>query len=131
MVYDKKKLKAIRLLVFSDKTKKEIAKDLGITEQTLYNWLKEGSFNNLLHSESKVYFSYIRKKTFKKLNSLLLKAYDVIANSLRSPSEKIGKYCIGQLCRYFTILLLFFPLQVLLSQLIRLPQTQTLVSLTQ
>jgi predicted transcriptional regulator len=86
---DKNKLRAIRLLVFTDKTKKEIANELGITEQTLYNWLKEKDFNNLLHSESKVYYSYIRKKTFKKLNSLMMKAFSVIEESLNSDDEKI------------------------------------------
>jgi DNA-binding XRE family transcriptional regulator len=89
MLYDKSKLKAIRLLVFTDKTKKEIARDLDITEQTLYNWLKDRDFNNLLNSESKIYFSYIRKKTFKKLNSLLIKACEVIENSLNSKDEKL------------------------------------------
>ena len=89
MLYDKSKLKAIRLLVFTDKTKKEIAQELDITEQTLYNWLKDRNFNALLHSESKVYFSYIRKKTFKKLNSLLIKSFSVIENSLNSRDEKI------------------------------------------
>lgn len=89
MITDKSKLRAIRLLVFSDKTKKEIAQELDITEQTLYNWLKDREFNNLLHSESKVYYSYIRKETFKKLNSLLIRAFEVIGNSLNSPSEKV------------------------------------------
>ena len=89
MVLDKTKLKAIRLLVFSDKTKKEIAEELHITEQTLYNWLKDREFNNLLASESEVYFSYIRRKTFKKLNGLLMKAFEVVENSLSSKDEKI------------------------------------------
>ena len=89
MVLDKTKLKAIRLLVFSDKTKKQIAEELHITEQTLYNWLKDREFNNLLASESEVYFSYIRRKTFKKLNGLLMKAFEVVENSLSSKDEKI------------------------------------------
>jgi transposase-like protein len=89
MVLDKNKLKAIRLLVFSDKTKKEIAKELGITEQTLYNWLKDSEFNNLLSSESEVYFSYIRRKTFKKLNGLLMRAFAVIEEALNSKDEKL------------------------------------------
>jgi predicted transcriptional regulator len=92
MLYDKSKLKAIRLLVFTDKTKKEIAQELDITEQTLYNWLKERDFNNLLHSESRVYFSYIRKQTFKKLNSLLIKAFSVIENSLNSKALTFESY---------------------------------------
>jgi transposase-like protein len=89
MVLDKNKLRAVRLLVFSDKTKKEIAEELHITEQTLYNWLKDREFNNLLASESEVYFSYIRRKTFKRLNSLLMKAFEVVENSLSSNDEKI------------------------------------------
>jgi len=106
MLYDKSKLKAIRLLVFTDKTKKEIAQELDITEQTLYNWLKNRDFNNLLHSESKVYFSYIRKKTFKKLNSLMIRAFEVIENSLNSKALTFESYKL-KLKNAFDILSLY------------------------
>jgi len=106
MLYDKSKLKAIRLLVFTDKTKKEIAQELDITEQTLYNWLKEREFNNLLHSESRVYFSYIRKQTFKKLNSLLIRAFEVIENSLNSKALTFESYKL-KLKNAFDILSLY------------------------
>lgn len=89
MLFKKEQLRAIRLLVFSDKTKKEIAQELGITEQTLYNWLKDKEFNKLLNSESNVYYSYIRKKTFQKLNSLMLKSFEVIEASLDSKDERV------------------------------------------
>jgi transposase-like protein len=89
MILDKKKLRAIKLLVFSEKTKKEIAEELQITEQTLYYWLRDMEFNNLLASESEVYFSYIRRKTFKKLNGLLMKAFAVVEEALNSKDEKI------------------------------------------
>jgi transcriptional regulator with XRE-family HTH domain len=89
LALDGKKQKAIRLLVFTTKTKKEIAKELGITEQTLYNWLKDEEFNSFLRSETKLYLSYIRNFIFKKLNKLLIKSFDVIEKSLNSPSESV------------------------------------------
>lgn len=89
MLYDKTKLKAIRLLVFSSKTKKEIAEELQITEQTLYNWLKDRNFNDMLNLESKVYYSYMKKQTFKKLTGLVVKALGIIENSLSSKDERL------------------------------------------
>lgn len=89
MILDKNKIKAIRLLVFTDKTKKEVAKEVGITEQTLYNWLKDDEFNNFLTQTNKVYYGYIRKRTFKALNKLLLKAFEVIEKALNSNNEHI------------------------------------------
>jgi len=89
MILDKTKLKAIRLLVFSSKTKKEIAKELQISEQSLYNWLKDKDFNDMLGVESKIYYAYMRKQTFKKLAGLVVKALGIIENSLNSKSENI------------------------------------------
>jgi predicted transcriptional regulator len=86
---DAKKQKAIRLLVFTTKTKKEIAKELGITEQTLYNWLRDEEFNSFLRSETKLYLSYIRNFIFKKLSELLIKSFEVIEKSLSSQNESV------------------------------------------
>ncbi len=89
MIRDKNKLKAIRLLVFTCKPKREIAKECNITEQTLYNWLKDREFNEVLKLESKIYANFITSKMYKRFNEVLVKSLDVIDGALNSKDEKI------------------------------------------
>lgn len=60
--------KAIELLFEGSMMKKEIAKELNITEPTLYNWLKDDEF-------TKAYDDYVRtimtKSSGKALNTML------------------------------------------------------------
>ena len=89
MIRDKNKLKAIRLLVFTCKPKREIAKECDITEQTLYNWLRDREFNEVLKLESKIYSNFVTSKICKRLNEILIKSFCVIEKCLSSTDEKI------------------------------------------
>lgn len=48
---DYRKRKAIELLVYSDYTKTKIAKEVGVSETTLYKWLKDEEFMEAYNRE--------------------------------------------------------------------------------
>jgi len=76
-----KHFSAISLLTYSSKTKKEIAKELNISEQTLYNWLSNPVFQKQMSMQV-----YLR---FTKTNEELGKAYIDFVKAIYTSQREI------------------------------------------
>lgn len=87
--YPIKKRKAIYLLIESTKTKKEIAEYLNITEQTLYNWLKDEEFIDELKTASFIALTELHNSNIFPIVHISNKALDVFSKLLESKDESI------------------------------------------
>ena len=65
----KKKLKAVEMLIKGDLTRTDIAKDLGVSRDTLYRWMKEEEFMAALQKRTE----QIKRQAIQFLDS---KSYD-------------------------------------------------------
>jgi hypothetical protein len=81
-----KQLKAIALLVYSDKTNKEVAKIVKVTEQTFYNWMLVPEFKAALMSEKIQYLETITANTVKPFTDLIIATYETMMQIMRSGS---------------------------------------------
>lgn len=61
----------ITLMVSTNKTQKQIAKELKITEQTICNWKKQKEFSEMLQEEIKNNFGSLAVEAQKELKKLL------------------------------------------------------------
>lgn len=68
---NKKQIECIRLMLTENKTQKEIAKKLKITEQTICNWKQEEEFKNEIDKNIKENFGSLAIDAQKELKKLL------------------------------------------------------------
>lgn len=66
-----KQMQCINLMVIENKTQKQIAKELKITEQTICNWKKDKEFKNEIEKNIKENFGSLALDAQKKLKKLL------------------------------------------------------------
>lgn len=66
-----KHLKAIQLLVYSDKLKGDIAEEVGVSRTTLSTWLNEDVFQEGIRAEMHRGFSEMALKARKRLDNLV------------------------------------------------------------
>ena len=78
-----RQLKAIALLVYSDKTNKEVAKTVGVTEQTFYNWMLEPDFKIALMKEKIEYLSTVKANTIKPFTDLIIATYESMMQTMK------------------------------------------------
>ncbi len=78
-----RQLKAIALLIYSDKNNKEVAKSVGVTEQTFYNWMLEPDFKIELMNEKIEYLSTVKANTIKPFTDLIIATYESMMQTMR------------------------------------------------
>ena len=66
-----KQMQCINLMVIENKTQKQIAKELNITEQTICNWKKDKEFKNEIEKNIKENFGSLAIDAQKELKKLL------------------------------------------------------------
>ena len=66
-----KQMQCINLMVIENKTQKQIAKELKITEQTICNWKKDKKFKNEIEKNIKENFGSLAVEAQKELKKLL------------------------------------------------------------
>ena len=66
-----KQMQCIKLMVIENKTQKQIAKELKITEQTICNWKKDKEFKNEIEKNIKENFGSLAIDAQKELKKLL------------------------------------------------------------
>ena len=66
-----KQIQCINLMVIENKTQKQIAKELNITEQTICNWKKDKEFKNEIEKNIKENFGSLALDAQKELKKLL------------------------------------------------------------
>ena len=67
----KKQMQCTNLMVIENKTQKQIAKELKITEQTICNWKKDKEFKNEIENNIKENFGSLALDAQKELKKLL------------------------------------------------------------
>jgi len=70
-VLSEKQMQCINLMVIENKTQKQIAKELKITEQTICNWKKDKEFKNEIEKNIKENFGSLAVEAQKELKKLL------------------------------------------------------------
>jgi len=70
-VLSEKQMQCINLMVIENKTQKQIAKELKITEQTICNWKKDKEFKNEIEQNIKENFGSLAVEAQKELKKLL------------------------------------------------------------
>lgn len=66
-----KQIQCINLMIIENKTQKQIAKELNITEQTICNWKKDKEFKNEIEKNIKENFGSLAVEAQKELKKLL------------------------------------------------------------
>lgn len=79
MALNNRQLKAVEMLVYTDKKKQEIAEELGISNVTLSNWLNKEEFQEAIHKEMLRSFSHLATKAKRKMEQLLDSNQDSVA----------------------------------------------------
>jgi len=93
---DTKKREAINLLVYSVFKKKEIAEKIGITEPTLYNWLKEDEFCFELEVETEKWKAENQFSYSKRMNNVLETCLSILEERVKAGgiSDKLLTYIL-------------------------------------
>lgn len=68
---NEKQEKCINLMIFTNKTQKQIAKEIEVSERTICQWKKEDDFKEELQKQMRESFSSLAIEAQKKLKSLL------------------------------------------------------------
>ena len=79
MALNQRQLKAVEMLVYTDKQKQEIAEELKITAATLSTWLNKEEFQEAIHKEMLRSFSHLATKAKRKMEQLLDSNQDSVA----------------------------------------------------
>lgn len=79
MALNNRQLKAVEMLVYTDKQKQEIAAEIGISNVTLSNWLNKEEFQEAVHKEMLRSFSALATKAKRKMEQLLDSNQDSVA----------------------------------------------------
>jgi transposase len=77
-------LLCIALLVYSPLSKKQIAKEIKVSERTVYNWFTANSFISEMRREQSKYFATIGQEATKLHTDLLVEAYKAHIELLNS-----------------------------------------------
>ena len=72
-------LKCINLMVYTDKQKQEIAKELGVANNCISRWLQREDFQEELKKETHRSFSSLALKARRRLDQLIDSNNDVVA----------------------------------------------------
>lgn len=73
-----KQIQCINLMIIENKTQKQIAKELNITEQTICNWKKDKEFKNEIEKNIKENFGSLALEAQKELKKLLKSSNEYI-----------------------------------------------------
>ena len=73
-----KQIQCINLMVIENKTQKQIAKELKVTEQTICNWKKDKEFKNEIEKNIKENFGSLALDAQKELKKLLKSSNEYI-----------------------------------------------------
>lgn len=73
-----KQIQCINLMVIENKTQKQIAKELKVTEQTICNWKKDKEFKNEIEKNIKENFGSLALEAQKELKKLLKSSNEYI-----------------------------------------------------
>ena len=79
MALNNRQLKAVEMLVYTDKLDKEIAEELKISPATLSVWKNKEEFQEALHKEMLRSFSALATKAKRKMERLLDSNQDAVA----------------------------------------------------
>ena len=79
MALNSRQLKAVELLVHTNKTNQEIAKELNVTNVTVSNWLSKEEFQAAVQKEMRRSFSYLATKAKQRMEQLLNSNQDAVA----------------------------------------------------
>ena len=79
MALNNRQLKAVELLVYTDKLDKDIAEELKISPSTLSVWKNKEEFQETLHKEMLTSFSALATKAKRKMERLLDSNQDAVA----------------------------------------------------
>lgn len=70
-VLSEKQIQCIDMLVFSDKTRLEIAAELGIARSTLYKWLSDEKFKEELKAASERLIASVQGESLRRIKALM------------------------------------------------------------
>lgn len=79
MALNQRQLKAVEMLVYTDKQKQEIAEELGVTNSTISVWLRKEEFQSAIREEVQRKFSSLATKALTKMEKLLDSRQDAVA----------------------------------------------------
>ena len=79
MALNSKQLKAVQLLVYTDKTQGDIAAEIGVKPPTISLWWREDEFIAAVQEEMRRSFSHLATKAVKKMERLLDSNQDSVA----------------------------------------------------
>lgn len=79
MALNSRQLKAVELLVYTDKAKQDIAIEVGVKPATLSVWLNNEEFQAALQKEMQRSFGYLATKAKRRLEQLLNSNQDSVA----------------------------------------------------
>lgn len=79
MALNSRQLKAVELLVYTNKTQNDIAEEIGIKPSTLSVWLNGEEFQAALHKEMRRSFGYLATKAKRRMEELLNSNQDSVA----------------------------------------------------
>lgn len=79
MALNNRQLKAVELLVYTDKTQQVIAAEIGVKPPTLSVWLNNEEFQAALQKEMHRSFGYLATKAKRKMEQLLNSNQDSVA----------------------------------------------------
>lgn len=79
MALNSRQVSAVKLLVYTNKQKQEIAREIGITNATLTAWLNKEEFQAAVQKEMHRSFAYLATKAKNKMEQLLDSSQDAIA----------------------------------------------------
>ena len=82
-------IQAIKLMVTTTMTNKEISENLEVSEQTIYNWLKDDGFKNELELEKRLFLSEIENECSKRYTTMVKKAWSVIDDLIENGNDKL------------------------------------------
>lgn len=74
-----RQLKAVELMVYTNMTKQDIAKECGISTTSLGKWVNKEEFQIVLQQEMRRAFSGLATKAISKLEELLDSSMDAVA----------------------------------------------------
>jgi len=77
-VLSEKQIQCINLMAIENKTQKQIAKELKVTEQTICNWKKDKEFKNEIEKNIKENFGSLALDAQKELKKLLKSSNEYI-----------------------------------------------------
>lgn len=94
MALTPKQLKAIEMLIYTEKQKQQIAEELGVTPGAFSQWLKKSEFQEVLRQETIKGFEPLALKARRRLNLLIDSPNEQVA--LAASREALNKAGYGE-----------------------------------